>query len=120
MVKRIVVEEELRKQRSSLIEENERLQSDKKTLQDIQELMRGQERKQSDILKNDEELFKGSRYEYFVRATNDSLKQDQYKFRITISESYNNILKKIKENEEEYLQNEKALNRFNENDNDID
>lgn len=114
MTKKEVTEEELRKQRNELIEENERLQSDKKFLQDIQEIIQSQERKQKSIFENDEKLFAGSKYEYFIQAVDNSIKQDERKLKTNITESFNNTLQKIKKNENKYLQNEKALNNVSE------
>lgn len=102
MEKQKLTEKEIIYKRREVLEEGERLQETKRKLENLQSDLEIEKRREKKILEEDEKIFKGSRYEGFIKSVNESLSSSQKELDQVISESLFNVENQLRKNDEEY------------------
>lgn len=102
MEKQKLTEKEIIYKRREVLEEGERLQETKRKLENLQSDLEIEKRREKEILEEDEKIFRGSRYEGFIKSVNESLNNSQKELDQVISESLFNVENQLRKNDEEY------------------
>lgn len=97
-----LTEEKIIYKKRKVSEKGEHLQETKRKLESLQSDLEVEKRKEKEILEEDEEIFRGSRYERFIKSVNESLNGSQRELDQAISESLFDVENQLRKNDEQY------------------